>query len=127
MDESNSHIGSCLQDPRLFEAHDFFNSRKWYEAHDLFEELWHETIGPERRTLQGFLQVAVAQVHLERGNINGATLLFGEGLGRLREKGTPDLGFDLHLLCECVESLLSSLQHKYDPDPFLLPSLVIKE
>ena len=46
-----------------------FNSCQWYKSHDVFEEIWHETGGPERQLLQGILQVAVAQVHLENSNI----------------------------------------------------------
>ena len=30
-------------------------------------------------------QVAVAQVHLENSNLNGATILYGEALGRLKK------------------------------------------
>ena len=57
-----------------------FNTAEWYKAHDLFEELWHESNYPERTTLQGILQVAVAQLHLESSNKNGAIILYGEGL-----------------------------------------------
>ena len=80
---------SLLDDSRLYEAIHLFNSANWYPAHDAFEELWHETIGPERDVIQGVLQVAVAQLHLERGNKSGATILYGEGLGRLRKMGIP--------------------------------------
>ena len=51
-------------DPRFGQAIELFNSQEWYAAHDVFEELWHETADPERRSLQGILQVAVAQLHL---------------------------------------------------------------
>ena len=65
-------------DPRFQQGVELFNAGEWYAAHDLFEELWHETADPERRSLQGILQVAVAQLHLQRGNRRGATILFGE-------------------------------------------------
>ena len=82
-------------DPRFQQAIKLFNAGEWYAAHDVFEEIWHETADPERRSVQGILQVAVAQLHLQRGNQRGATILFGEALGRLRRPGTPDLGLDL--------------------------------
>ena len=44
-------------DPRFQQAIELFNSQQWYDAHDVFEELWHETAEPERRSLQGILQV----------------------------------------------------------------------
>ncbi len=97
-------------DPRFERAVKLFNSCEWYLAHDAFEEIWHETNGPERRTLQGVLQIAVAQVHLERGNNKGAIVLYGEGLGRLRCIGTPDLGLDIERLCIYLEQRLIELR-----------------
>ena len=102
---------------------EFFNQSLWYEAHDIFEELWHETSDPERRTLQGILQISVAQLHLERGNKNGAKILFGEGLGRLRKNGTPTLGLDITRLCLIVEERLKQLQLEGDPDQCSIPFL----
>ena len=112
---SNNNNDIC-SDPRFLKALELFNSSKWYLAHDVFEELWHENNGPERITLQGLLQVAVAQVHLGNGNLNGATILFGEGLGRLRKRGTPDLGLDIEELCKNVEFRLKMLQSDKDPN-----------
>ena len=105
------------------EAINIFNSANWYKAHDLFEELWHETDGLERVTLQGILQIAVAQVHLESGNNNGATILYGEGLGRLKKKGIPNLGLDIQRLCKLVEARLTLLQQKKDTNICELPFL----
>ena len=117
---------SLTEDPRFIEAVSLFNQAKWYPAHDLFEELWHETNGPQRRTLQGFLQVAVAQLHLENGNSTGAAILYGEGLGRLRTSGTPDLGFDLLMFCNCVEKRLRLLQDNSDPSGCSSPILRLR-
>ena len=105
-------LSPLLADKRFQKAVDLFNSEDWYPAHDAFEELWHETFGSERITLQAFLQIAVAQLHLESGNINGATILFGEALGRLTKLGAPDLGFDIGELSLRLENRLTSLQHK---------------
>ena len=110
-------------DPRFGQAIELFNSQEWYAAHDVFEELWHETADPERRSLQGILQVAVAQLHLQRANKRGAMILFGEALGRLRRPGTPDLGLDLQALCSVVEQRLQRLQQDADPESCTVPEL----
>ena len=112
-----------LNDPRFSVALDLFNKGDWYLAHDAFEELWHEISGPERKTIQGILQVAVAQVHLESENKKGATILYGEGLGRLKTIGIPDLGLDLVKFCICVEKRLKILQCDGDPNTCSLPVL----
>ena len=110
-------------DPRFQQGLELFNAGEWYAAHDLFEELWHETADPERRSLQGILQVAVAQLHLQRGNRRGATILFGEALGRLKRPGTPDLGLDLEALCRAAQQRLEALQQDGDPESCTVPVL----
>lgn len=97
-------------DPRLHEAIARFNDEQWYEAHDLLEELWHETAGPMRPLLQGVLQIAVAQLHRERGNQRGALILMGEGLGRLRGRADHALGLDLKPLKAAASQHLLQLQ-----------------
>ena len=89
-----------------------FNEQKWYEAHDAFEDIWNTVDGDERQIIQGILQVAVSQFHLSKGNLNGATILLGEGLGRIKNRTNIDLGLDLESFCECLEILLRKLQLK---------------
>ena len=98
-------------DPRLQAAIHLFNQEEWYACHDGFEELWHETQGPLRPLLQGVLQVAVARLHLERGNRRGATVLLGEGLGRLQRCGSSDLDLDLAALRPLLQQWLLALQN----------------
>lgn len=107
---------SLIDDPRFGEAVRLFNARAWYEAHDGFEELWHETAGPHRAVLQGILQLAVAQLHLERGNRRGATILTGEGLGRLERAPEHVLGLDLEALRRDGRIWLRALQGEEPPD-----------
>ena len=89
-------------DPRFTSGVELFNRREWDSAHDGFEELWHDTAEPERRWLQGAVQVAVAMVHLERNNRNGAAILLGEGTGRLsRAEASPPGWQPIPLLDPC--------------------------
>ena len=99
-----------VKEPRYILGMRLFNSCDWYRAHDVFEEIWHETIGAERQTLQAILQIAVAQVHLENGNTNGATILYGEALGRLKKSRFDSLGLDILRLCKAAETRLDYLQ-----------------
>ncbi len=96
----------------LDEAIDLFNNQKWYEAHDAFEDIWNDLVGDERQIVQGILQVSVSQFHLNKGNLNGAMILIGEGLGRIRNRASEDLEIDLKQLCRSLESLLSKLHSK---------------
>ena len=93
-------------------AVNLFNNQKWYEAHDAFECIWNNVNGDERQIIQGILQVAVSQFHLSKGNLNGATILLGEGLGRIKTRTNNDLGIDLESFCKCLDYLLLKLQRK---------------
>ncbi len=96
----------------LFIALSHFNNHEWYEAHDAFEEIWNTVGGDERQVIQGILQVSVSQFHLSKGNLNGATILLGEGLGRIKTRKEINLGIDLESFCQCLENLLRKLQYK---------------
>ncbi|MEY2644435.1 MAG: hypothetical protein RLZZ611_1084 [Cyanobacteriota bacterium] len=113
-----------MADYRFQQAVNLFNAASWYPCHDGFEELWHETQGPCRRVLQGILQIAVAHIHLERANLRGATVLLGEGLGRLRSSDPGLLGLDLNPLCEPAAQRLQALQQGQPPEALPLPRLV---
>ena len=109
----------------LFNALNLFNNHQWYEAHDAFEEIWNSVDGDERQIIQGILQVSVSQFHLSKGNLNGATILLGEGLGRIKTRTKINLGIDLEAFCQCLDILLRKLQNKEilneSDKPFLKP------
>ena len=107
----NEEIAKSFKDS-LFIALNLFNNNEWYEAHDAFEEIWNTVDGDERQVIQGILQVSVAQFHLSKGNFNGATILLGEGLGRIKTRTSTNLGIDLVSFCESLEDLLRKLQYK---------------
>ena len=54
---------------RAYEEKDFF------EAHELWEELWSEYYLDDKTFIQGLIQLAVSFVHLGNGNLNGAKSL----------------------------------------------------
>lgn len=109
-------------DPRYSLALEHLEAGHWYAAHDALEELWHETAGPCRPLLQGLLQLAVSQLHLERGNRHGATVLLGEALGRLSVADGEALGMDLSDLCAVLRARLGALQSGEDPTDQPIPT-----
>jgi len=109
----------------LFKALNLFNNHAWYESHYAFVEIWNSVHGDEIQVIQGILQVSVSQFHLSKGNLNGATILLGEGLGRIKTRTKINLGIDLDSFCRCLEDLLRKLQYKEtlneSDKPFLKP------
>tara|TARA_B100000945_G_C20304366_1_gene559636 strand:- start:205 stop:573 length:369 start_codon:yes stop_codon:yes gene_type:complete len=97
-------------------ALNLFNNQKWYEAHDAFEDIWNGLNGDERQVIQGILQVSVSQFHLKKGNLNGAMILLGEGIGRIKSRLSIDLGIDLESFCKSLEILLEKLHFEIPLD-----------
>ena len=69
------------------------------------------------------MQIAVAHVHLERGNLRGATILLGEGVGRLSSAMSGDLGLNLPLVRDQARMRLEALQREIDPVALPVPEL----
>ena len=52
--------------------------KNFFEAHELWEELWSEYYLVDRTLIQGLIQLAVSFVHLGNGNLNGAKSLLNK-------------------------------------------------
>jgi uncharacterized protein len=65
-----------------------FNAQEYFEAHEVWEELWLAAAEPEKTFLQGLIQVAAAFHHHARENAPGARSLLAAGAAKLQ--GFPD-------------------------------------
>src|SRR5215470_14183874 len=63
---------------------EMFNSRRFFDAHEVWEEIWLPSPEPRRTFLQGVIQIAAAYHHYLRGNRTGACSLLNAGLLRLK-------------------------------------------
>jgi uncharacterized protein len=76
------------EDDRFNRGIAHFNARQYFEAHEVWEELWLATANPEKTFLQGMIQVAAAFHHRSRGNARGTVSLLAAGIAKL--KGYPE-------------------------------------
>jgi uncharacterized protein len=67
---------------------DLFNAATFFEAHEVWEDIWRVTREPEKQFLQGLIQIAVAFHHYSTGNLAGARSLLERGRGNLN--GCPE-------------------------------------
>src|SRR5262249_50823983 len=99
----------------------FFNQRDFFEAHEVWEDLWAESHGNERRFYQGLIQAAVALFHFSGGNLGGAVKLYRSSYDYMRNGGSPFLGLDVASFWEqmgrCFEPLLSTSSPDRDLRP----------
>jgi uncharacterized protein len=62
-----------------------FNAGRFFEAHEIWEELWLAAFEPEKTFLQGLIQIAAGFHHHGRGNGRGAQSLLMAGVAKLAE------------------------------------------
>jgi len=83
-------------DPRYLAGIVLFNRGDFFEAHEVWEALWMETFGPEKRFYQGLIQAAVGLCHFCNGNLRGAAKLYRSSRDYMERYGSPYLGLDQH-------------------------------
>ncbi len=86
-----------MVDKRFLEGLKLFRAKKYFEAHDVIEELWLETPRSDRyRDLyQGVIQAAAALYLLKRGPMSGALGLYKSCLKYLEKYQPKALGLDV--------------------------------
>ena len=116
-------------DPRYLKGIEHFNACDFFEAHEVWEELWTETEGADRRFYQGLIQVAVCLHHFGNGNLRGAQKLYHSCRGYLDDYAPWHMGVDVSkLLAEledcCVEILQpEAVESKIEIDPQRIPEI----
>jgi predicted metal-dependent hydrolase len=101
--------GRVTDDPRFREGVRLFDAQDFFEAHEEWESLWHETRGAPRDFVQGLIQVTSAMHHLRNGNMRGARLLHDSGAGLLAPYGDSYEGVDLKSLRERFDASLKEI------------------
>lgn len=77
-------------EPRYRDGVERFNRGAFFEAHEVWEDVWRASASDDaRRFLQALIQIAAAYHHIQRGDrlhrgsLRGASRLFHAALGRL--------------------------------------------
>jgi hypothetical protein len=91
-----------------------FNEEEFFECHDVLEELWSETTGPDRKFLQGLIQASIALFHFGNENFGGAKKLFLSARKNLDPFGKEFMGIRLaeflHDFQRCFQELLDNTE-----------------
>lgn len=116
-------------DPRYLKGIEYFNRQDYFEAHEDWEALWHDTHDKSKDFYQGLIQVTSALHHFRNGNLRGARILHDTGIQLLSTYGDFFQGIDLkelrdnfnHSLREIVASKLDDLDGRGHPGPVKVP------
>lgn len=72
-----------------------WHHRLFFEFHELLEGVWMDWRGPERRFLQGLIQLGVAFYQIQRNNYRGAMSMFRNGWSKVAPHAPRYCGVEL--------------------------------
>lgn len=89
---------------------DCFNQGRFYEAHEVLEELWlQERHGPEDAFYKGLIQLAGAFVHWQKRRCAPAMALLRLARGNLQGYRAPHQGLELNAILDLIDQSQCSL------------------
>ncbi len=84
-----------------------FNEERFWECHEVLEQIWHPAKGTERDIIQGLILVAAALVHAQKDENETCLRMLKKGLSKIGNSEKYE-GLDLGLLREKVNRMIDS-------------------
>lgn len=94
----------------FFSGLNTFNGGNYFDAHEVWEELWSEYYLKDRDFIQGLIQLAVCFVHLQNNNLNGAKSLINKSIKKLHGFSHDHRNIDLKGLKKIMKKLNLELE-----------------
>tara|TARA_B100001123_G_C15242691_1_gene999716 strand:- start:594 stop:983 length:390 start_codon:yes stop_codon:yes gene_type:complete len=108
-----------------------FNSRKYYSAHEYFEDIWTNHHLDDRLFVQALIQLSVAYFHITNFNKNGAIGLFNKSISKLDSyKNRTEIVTNINDVIELAHQSLAHIKSIESMDKFkweLAPNLDLNE
>jgi len=82
---------------------------KYYEAHEILELAWQNSVGAEAYLIRSLLQVSVIYLHIQRGNLRGTMKMLLRVKEWLDPLPSKCQGIDVEALRENLDELLATL------------------
>ena len=101
-----------------------FNSRYFHKAHEIWEDIWNDSVGDEKHFVGGLVQLAAGYLKFSIGQQNGARKLLKSGCGVLSSSGDVDSGLNLSSLIDFSEALFRSMERGGKPDEIEYPKIL---
>ena len=91
-----------------------FNDHEFFEAHEVWEDIWHEAYGTKFEFYQGMIQCAVALEHYRRSNPRGVVSLYDSYRRHFRDVPDTFMGLDVKSF---LAAMREALRPVLDADP----------
>ena len=92
-----------------------FNARKFFEQHETLELVWRAELRPVRDLYRGILQIGVACLQVQHGNVRGALKMLDRGCRWLQPFRPACQGVDVDRLLSDAEKIRSEIM-RLEPD-----------
>ena len=116
-----------IKDQLFIEGINLFNDKKFYDAHESWEELWSEHRLKDDVFIQGLIQLAVAFFHITNLNLKGSRNLFNKCLPKLKKFPINHRNINLSQIIRCAENSnkkVNSIQSANEFDWSLVPKII---
>ncbi len=104
------------------EGIELFNAGRFFECHEAWEQAWIRSRGEEKLFYQGLIQAAVAILHAQRGNREGAHSLHAKARAKLTPLPAWYRGVAVDELLNSLALFLRAIEdgaHHLPPPPLL--------
>src|SRR5215471_4790178 len=90
-----------------------FNAGRYFDAHEVWEEIWLRSSGDTKLFYQMLIQAAVGLHHYERGNARGAKGMYANVIDKLRRLPAAMMSLDLIDFSQQFEKFFDDLIEGY--------------
>lgn len=90
---------------------DLFNQERFFECHEAWEEVWKSADGEVKLFYQGLIQAAVAILHAQRGNLEGAQSLYEKASAKLDSIPLEHMGLAIGELRDALAEFIETAVH----------------
>ena len=87
-----------------------YEEKDFFEAHELWEELWSEYYLDDKTFIQGLIQLAVSFVHLGNGNLNGAKSLMKKSADKFSSYSGLHRGINIDKLKQQIVIIINEYE-----------------
>ena len=107
-----------IKEKLFLDGIDLYNQKQFYEAHEIWEELWTEYRQVDDKFIQALIQLSVGYFHILNINKKGAISLFNKSLSKFQMYKGLHRNIDVDIIIEDVEKTLNILEQIDDMKNF---------
>src|SRR4051812_5192269 len=101
-------MDELLERKLYYDGITLFNEHEFFDAHEVWEDIWHMAFGTKFEFYQGMIQCAVALEHYRRSNPRGVVSLFESYNRHFKDVPAVFMGLD-------VADFLTRMRRALDP------------